>query len=407
MRRDILNSSSSIHQRITPLNLIFITLLVDSIGYGLVIPLIPFYALEFGASSTLLGVLVSSFALMQFFFAPFLGRLSDKIGRRRVLLYSLLFSVISFIIFTTANSFIMLLCSRLIAGMATEYGVAYAYISDITGEKSRTSAIGKVGAASNIGIILGPVIGGFINIYGRFWLPGLAATALTLLNLIFIYLFLPETVKLKDNDPAAYETVKPVPYIKEILVLLKAPAISPALGIIFAMGFAFAAMPVVLPLYSWDVFALGEAAVGIFFAYIGVIGFIIQFILVGKLSKKLSDDLIILSGIILTVTGVFSLPLFPNIILFMGGVTVISIGVFLVDVAISSFLSKKTSPENYGVIMGVSESTSSIARIPGPIIAGLTYQFALFAPFFVAGSLLLVALCLGLIIIVREFKIRK
>ncbi|MEM2109798.1 MAG: MFS transporter [Candidatus Odinarchaeota archaeon] len=407
MRGGAFKNGVSKRQRTPPLNIIFITLLVDSIGYGLVIPLIPFYALEFGANSTLLGVLVSSFALMQFFFAPFLGRLSDRIGRRRVLLYSLLFSVISFIIFTTANSFIMLLCSRLIAGMATEYGVAYAYISDITGEKSRTSALGKVGAASNIGIILGPAIGGFINIYGRFWLPGLAATALTLLNLVFIYLFLPETVKLKDGDPVNYKMFKPASYIKEIQVLLKSSAIGPALGIIFAMAFAFAAMPVVLPLYSWDVFGLGEAAVGIFFAYIGILGFIIQFILVGRLSKKIGDDIIILSGVILTVTGVFSLPLLPSIILFMTGITVVSIGVFLADVAISSFLSKKTNPENYGITMGVSESMSSIARIPGPIIAGLTYQLALFAPFFVAGFLLLIALCLGVFIIIKELRNRK
>ncbi len=388
-------------RRIPPLTIIFITLLIDSIGYGLVIPLIPFYALEFGASSTLLGLLVAVFALMQFFFAPLLGRLSDKVGRRRILIYSLLFSAISFIIFTASFSFIMLLISRIIAGMATEYGVAYAYISDLTGERSRTSAIGKVGAASNIGIILGPVLGGFVNIYGRFWLPGLTAIALTILNLMLVYFFLPETVKLK-NTSVNCENSTPLSYIKDIALIVKSPIIQLALGIVFAMGFAFAAMPVVLPLYSWDVFGLGEAAVGVFFAYIGVIGFIIQFILIGRISKSVKDELIILTGIFLTLIGVFTMPLLPSIILFMTSVTIISVGVFLVDVAICSFLSKKTNPEDYGVTLGVSESVSSIARIPGPIIAGLAYQLAIPAPFYVAGSLILAALFLSATIIVKS-----
>ncbi|WEU40891.1 MAG: MFS transporter [Candidatus Odinarchaeum yellowstonii] len=387
---------------ISPLTVIFITLLVDSIGYGLVIPLIPFYALQFGASSILLGVLVSVFALMQFFFAPFLGRLSDRVGRRKILLYSLFFSVISFIIFTFASSFIMLLASRIIAGMATEYSIAYAYISDITGEKSRTSSIGKIGAASNIGIILGPVLGGFVNIYGRFWLPGLTATVLTVLNLLFIYFFLPETVKLNNNGGSGFKKFSPFSYIKDITLIVKSSTISLTLGIVFAMGFAFAAMPVVLPLYSWDVFGLGEAAVGVFFAYIGVIGFIIQFILVGKVSKKIRDEFIILTGVLLTFIGVFTMPLLPSIIVFMTAVTVISIGVFLADVALCSFLSKKTSPEYCGATLGISESVSSIARIPGPIIAGLAYQLSIYTPFYVAGALIFTALFLNLMIIFKK-----
>lgn len=388
--------------RIPPLTIIFITLLVDSVGYGLVIPLIPFYALNFGASSTLLGLLVAVFALMQFFFAPFLGRLSDRIGRRKILLYSLLFSSISFIIFTIASSFIMLLMSRIIAGMATEYGVAYAYISDLTGEKSRTSAMGKVGAASNIGIILGPALGGFINIYGRFWIPGLTAITLTVLNLLIVYLFLPETVKFNNHSQVDCKPLTPLSYIKDITLLVKSSTIRLTLGIVFAMGFAFAAMPVVLPLYSWDVFALGEAAVGAFFAYIGIIGFIIQFILVGKISKKIKDEFIILTGIFLTLIGVFIIPLIPSIILFMASITVISAGVFLVDVAVCSFLSKKTNPEDYGVTLGISESISSIARIPGPIIAGLAYQLAIFAPFYLAGALILAALFLSAVLVIRK-----
>lgn len=370
-------------------------MLVDSIGYGLIIPLIPFYALAFGATPTLLGVMVASFALMQFFFAPILGRFSDKVGRRPVLSLSLLISTVSFIIFTIANSFIMLLFSRIIAGMATEYGVAYAYVSDISDEQRRASVLGKIGAASNIGIIVGPAVGGFMNIYGRFWAPGLAAIILNLLNLLSVYLFLPETISAGNKD-----TVKErsgTPFIKKITAFLISPVTGPALGILFVMSFAFSAMPVVLPLFSWDVFGLGEAEVGFFFTYIGIIGLLVQLLLVGRLSRRIGDAAVAILGILLTITGIFSIPVFLDLTVFMLAITVVSIGLFLVDVAVPSFLSKKTNPEYYGGIMGVSESMGSIARVPGPFIAGFAYQLALIAPFMVAGLMLIGALGLGIV----------
>jgi len=157
----------------------------------MILPLLPFYVEIFQAGAAALGILAASFSIMQFIFAPILGRISDNVGRRPILLLSILASTASFILFTLANSYFLLLLSRIIAGVATEAGVVQAYIADTTSEKERARGIGKMGAAHGVGFITGPVIGGALGIYG-FWAPNVAAIILTLLNLLLVFFFLPE-----------------------------------------------------------------------------------------------------------------------------------------------------------------------------------------------------------------------
>lgn len=176
---------------LSPIFVIVLTVFIDITGYGIIIPLLPFYANEFQAGPTALGILIASFAIMQFFFSPLLGKASDKKGRKPILLISLLISFISFTVFSFANSYLMLLFSRIIAGIATERAVAQAYIADATDHKTRTKEMGKIGAALGAGFIIGPAIGGFLSTYG-FSIPGYAAMILTLINILFVISFLPE-----------------------------------------------------------------------------------------------------------------------------------------------------------------------------------------------------------------------
>ena len=176
---------------LSPIFVIVLTVFIDITGYGIIIPLLPFYANEFQAGPTALGILIASFAIMQFFFSPLLGKASDKKGRKPILLISLLISFISFTIFSFANSYLMLLFSRIIAGIATERAVAQAYIADVTDHKTRTKEMGKIGAALGAGFIIGPAIGGILSTYG-FSIPGYAAMILTLINILFVISFLPE-----------------------------------------------------------------------------------------------------------------------------------------------------------------------------------------------------------------------
>jgi DHA1 family tetracycline resistance protein-like MFS transporter len=151
---------------LSPIFVIVLTVFIDITGYGIIIPLLPFYANEFQAGPTALGILIASFAIMQFFFSPLLGKASDKKGRKPILLISLLISFIGFTVFSFANSYLMLLFSRIIAGIATERAVAQAYIADVTDHKTRTKEMGKIGAALGAGFIIGPAIGGFLSTYG-------------------------------------------------------------------------------------------------------------------------------------------------------------------------------------------------------------------------------------------------
>lgn len=158
--------SVRISKQVSPFLVLLITIFIDVTGFGIVLPLLPYYAATFRVGSTALGILVASFALMQFISSPILGRLSDDNGRRPILLLSILTSVVSFAFFALANSFWMLLISRVVAGLATEIGVAQAYIADITEEQDRAIGMGRVGAIHGAGFIIGPALGGFLSTYG-------------------------------------------------------------------------------------------------------------------------------------------------------------------------------------------------------------------------------------------------
>ena len=183
----------------SPFIILLITIFIDVIGFGIVLPLLPYYAVTFNVGSTALGLLVTSFSLMQFISSPILGRLSDRIGRRPILLISILTSVVSFIFFAIANSFWMLLISRIVAGLATEIGIAQAYIADIMDEKERLVGMGRVGAIHGAGFIIGPAIGGFLSTYS-FSAAGMVAALLAAVNLDFVFFFLPESLDLSQND---------------------------------------------------------------------------------------------------------------------------------------------------------------------------------------------------------------
>ena len=153
-------------QGLSPILVLVITVFIDMTGYGIIIPLLPFYVDTFQAGPTALGVLIASFAIMQFFFSPLVGNASDKYGRKPVLLLSLIISFISFTLFSFANSYLILLLSRIIAGIATERAVAQAYIADVTDKKTRAKQLGKIGAAIGAGFIFGPAIGGALSVFG-------------------------------------------------------------------------------------------------------------------------------------------------------------------------------------------------------------------------------------------------
>jgi len=372
--------------RLSPTFVIVMTIFIDLTGFGMVIPLLPFYADSLQAGSTALGVLVASFAVMQFIFSPVLGRISDRAGRRPILLLSILTSMASFVLFALAESYMVLLLSRIIAGMATETAVAQAYIADITTKKGRASGIGKVGAAHGAGFIVGPALGGILSVYG-FWAPGVAAALLTSVNLVFVFLFLPESIN--RRDPIHQQRRSKESIIHRPLGTLGKSEISAVLTIFFIITLAFSAIPVVAPLLGRDLFGIGPVEMSYFFIYIGLVQVLLQGFVIGRLAKMFGEEKLTAVGVLLIMVGMFFTPLISHIANFLVSLTAVVFGIGMLNTVIPSFISKRTTAAKQGGALGTAQSVSSIARVPGPLMGGFVYEFAgLAAPFFLSAALL-------------------
>jgi len=323
--------------RPSPTFVLAVTIFIDTTGYGMILPLLPFYVETFHAGAAALGILAASFAIMQFIFAPILGRISDNVGRRPVLLLSILTSTASFVLFTLANSYFLLLLSRIIAGAATEAGVAQAYIADTTSEKERSAGIGKIGAAHGAGFITGPVIGGALGIYG-FWAPGVAAIILTLLNFLLVFFFIPEpnVHKHQSTNQSNFSGG----YLRRLTNALTKPLIGSVLAINFVTFLVFSTIPVLIPLLGMSFFNFGPFETSLVYIYVGVIQIVLQGLLIGRLTKKLGEERLMASGSLLFITGLFLMPLIPNIMVFLISLTMIGSGSGIMRTIIPSFISK-------------------------------------------------------------------
>jgi DHA1 family tetracycline resistance protein-like MFS transporter len=381
---------------------IVMTLFIDAIGFGIIIPLLPYYSQTFNAGSAALGVLVASFALMQFFFSPILGRLSDNAGRKPVLLISIFVSTLSYIVFGLANSFLLLLISRIIAGIATETAVAQAYIADVTTEKDRTSGIGKVTAARGAGFIIGPAIGGFLSVYG-FWAPAIVAAILTLINLLFVIFFLSEPSrnnqlgKSKGSNSESSSTNK-------IIDALKKPVVGSVLVIHFVVFLAFAAIPVIVPLLGIAYFALESTEMSYVFIYIGIIQILLQGFALGRLSQKFGEETLIVIGPLLMTVGITLMPLVPNILVFLASITMIASGSGIMRTIVPSFLSRLTPADEQGGILGIASSILSIATVPGPLIGGFLFEVAGATAAFLGSSAILVVGLVFSFRVIRKYQ---
>ena len=377
--------------RVSPSFVIVMTTFIDMIGFGMVIPVLPFHPETVGAGALALGILIGSFSLMQFIFSPILGRLSDKVGRRPVMLISIFSSVLSFILFALANSFPLLLLSRITAGMATESAVAQAYISDITTEKDRAKGMGKVGAAHGAGFIIGPAIGGFLSVYGLSTL-GFVAAALTGVNLLFAFFFLPESNGRLGSGTQANSDG----YWRSLSSALTKPLIGAVFVILFIITFAFSAIPVIVPLLGIAFFGFAELEMSYFFIYVGVVQIVLQGVLIGRLAARWGEENLLVFGSLLLALGMFFMPLYPSIVIFFASITLISSGIGTLNTVLPSFLSKRTPADEQGGMLGIAQSVGSIARIPGPLVGGIVAEFAgLDVAFFISAALVMTCFFLG------------
>jgi len=378
----------------SPLVVLFVTVFIDLIGFGIVLPLLPFYAEHFGANALLVGLLSTSFSLMQLLFAPVWGRLSDSVGRRPVILIGLLGSSISYLTFGLAPSLPILFLSRILAGIAgANISTAQAYIADSTQPENRAKGMGLIGAAYGLGFTVGPAIGGILSQYG-YAIPAFFASALALANFGAAWWLLPES---RNPSEQRHFTERGLNW-QRLRTGLQHPELGIFLILFFISTFAFANLEATFALMTARKFGFDARANGYLFAYIGVLITIVQGGLTGKLAKRFGERRLISVGLFCMIFGLGLLPYSVGLKSLLLVLVVLVGGHGSTNPSISSLISQSASTEDQGGILGVAQSLASLGRILGPIWGGFTFDAFGFQYPYLTGSLFMaVAFSLSLL----------
>lgn len=371
---------------------IFLVVLIDLIGFGIVIPILPYYAKSFGASAFQLGLLMMTYSLMQFLIAPIWGSVSDRVGRRPVLLVSILGTSISLAILAKADSFAWLLVGRTAAGFfGANISTAYAYVTDITTPENRAKGMGLIGAGFGIGFIIGPAIGGVLSPYG-YSVPIFFASAMALANVILGYFVLAEPNT--NRDARSQNRVRRMNLIAWRSAMSKFETRLPIL-LFFVLTWAATQMEISFGIFLFDRFHWDARHAGILLAAMGFTMAIMQGGLVGRLAKRFGEWKLIPIGAVLSAIALFLFGGAHVAATIYISLFILAIGNGMLQPSLSSLVSKGAEEHERGAILGVYQSAGSLARIIGPLIAGILYDhLSIGAPFFAGGLLIsIIAAC--------------
>jgi MFS family permease len=347
----------------SPLFVLFLVVVVDLIGFGLVLPLLPRYAQDFKASGLETGLLQASFSLMQFLFMPWWGRLSDRIGRRPVLMVGLCGSVVSYTIFGLADSLTLLFVSRIAAGVfGATIGTAQAYIADVTSHAERGRGMAVIGAAFGLGFAIGPSIGGLSHDHLGSAAPGFIAAGLSLLALVLAWRTLPE--------PERHEAPRRRGLFggEGLRHALSTPTLPLIIGLQFVATFAFANFEGTLSLLTkvkWD---YDPTQNGLLFSYVGVCLLVCQGAIVRRLMPRVGELNFVIAGALCLLLGLIGVGLAADTVQALAVLPVAVLGFSMLTPSLASLLSRRTPPHIQGEVLGLGQSSLALARILGPFV---------------------------------------
>ena len=376
--------------------IIFLVVFVDLLGFSLILPLLPYYAEQYGASAIVVGLLTASYAAAQLVGAPILGRLSDQKGRRPILLVSIAGTILGFILLAIAEPLgqwlgttlfggtlvainlcilALLFTSRILDGLTGgNISVAQAYISDITTPENRNKALGMIGAAFGLGFIIGPALGGYLSTFG-YNVPAWAAAAIATVNLVAVYLFLPESI---SPERRAELTHRPQPSFSfgALAQALQRPRVGPLYHIRFVFGLAFAMFQTIFALYAAGApLNLSVQGTAYVLTYVGMLAVFTQGFAIGRLAKRYSDRQLMFTAAIAMAVGLFLWGAAPNVITLLIVLIPIAFGGGVLNTVINGALSKSVYPEEIGGALGISASVESLTRVISPALGGILLQY--------------------------------
>ena len=382
--------------------IIWITIFIDLMGITLIIPYINDFVADLGGDEQAVGFLLASYAAMQLLFAPVWGRISDRIGRRPVIIVGLAASAVAFTIFGSATQLWVLFASRMLAGIANaNISTAQAYVADISTPSERAGRMGLIGAAFSLGFIVGFPIGGILSTaYGN-QAPAYFAAAISLLNCLAALVILPES-RSKEERRAAQLQSAPVSAWRALAVSLgnvrqfwARPELSRTLTVFFLFTTAFSVLHVTFVEYGRDILHISAQERGFVFMFIGIVGAAVQGLVVKPLTARVGEDRVIELGLLAMAIGLASIPFLRTVAELYLGAFFVALGNSLVTPAVLAVISMRTGEGEQGVAMGVTQSIGSLGRILGPPFGGLTYARINFMfPFLAAAGGALVALAL-------------
>ena len=370
---------------------IFLVVFVDLLGFSLILPLLPYYAETYGASAAVVGLLVASYAAAQLVGAPLLGRLSDRMGRRPVLLLSVAGTFLGFVLLgvaeplgtwiagyiapQAANLVIigLLFFSRILDGLTGgNLTVAQAYITDITDEQNRARGLGMIGAAFGLGFIIGPAAGGALSQWG-YSIPAFVAAGVSMLNWLAIYFFLPESLNAERRATIATQQRAPFT-LNALLQVLNRPKVGPLLHVRLFYGLAFATFQTIFTLYAQEI-GLSSRTTGFVLAYVGVLSVITQAGLIGPLTRRFSDNWLILTGLWVMTVALFAWGFASQLWLLLVIMLPLALSGGVLNTVIQSSISKSVGRDEVGGILGISASLEFFTRVIAPTVGGFLLAY--------------------------------
>ncbi|MBL8100689.1 MAG: MFS transporter [Anaerolineales bacterium] len=364
---------------------IFITVFVDLLSYGIMLPLLPFFVQAQDGGAMIAGMLSSFYAFTQLFTGPIIGSLSDRFGRRPVLLICLCGTALGYLILGLANSLPLLFLAVLIDGLTGgNLTTVYAYIADVTNSENRARGMGLVGAAFGLGLMAGPALGGFLSQYGLY-VPAFVACGIALANVVFGFFVLPESLPIEKRK------IKPISesfnWVKQFTGLFSQVNIQKLLLAMFLLNLAFAGLQSNFPLYSNFRFQWNPTQNGYFYLYVGVCAVFIQGFLFGKLQPRFGEKRLTIFGLTLMAIGLAFMALAPQAWILFPAVTIVALGTGTSIPSLTALVSLRVSESEQGRLMGGTQTLLALTNIFGPIIAGVSFELINFSSPYWLGSL--------------------
>jgi DHA1 family tetracycline resistance protein-like MFS transporter len=390
---------------------LFLVIFVNVLGFGLIIPLLPFFIERLGGNPALVTLIIAMYALIQFATAPWIGRLSDRFGRRPVLMYTTAGTAVAHLILGFADSLWMILLARALAGaMAGNLGVAFAYTSDVTTNKERSKAFGRLTTGFTLGFTFGPGIGGLLAggdmETANFLVPALSAATLSVIACFCVYFFLPESMTAEKRKELNTGWVKPS-FLSQLGMIGRVPILAKLAIVSFLFFTAWTILLSIFALWSDRVLQVGPATIGFLFMYMGMVGSITQFVVIGPLTKRFGEMRVLHVATVGMLCGFMSLTLTDSLVLVAVAITVLSAANSVFTPVSTSVVSQRAAPKERGAILGIFQSIGALGRVAGPTFSGAAFAGISYStPFHIGAAVMIPSLVL-LIMASRASKAAK